>query len=315
MTTADRWPELDYAGWSDTLATLHMWTQVIGKVRAACAPWINHSWHVTLYVTPVGLTTSTMYHDGTPFDIELDLQEHELTVRLDDGTRRTMRLEPMTVASFYGDVLGLLHDLDLPVRIHPVPSEVADPIPFPDDTVHRSYDPAAAGRVAEALNHTARVFTSFRARFLGKCSPVHFFWGSFDLAVTRFSGRRAPPHAGGIPGLPDWVTREAYSHEVYSSGFWPGGPASPAAAFYAYAYPVPEGLGEARIVPSDAFWSAEMGEFFLPYDAVRTAANPDAKLTAFLESTYEAVANLAQWNRAELEVPPRFPRSLNPSEA
>lgn len=306
----EHWPRLDYEQWSDTVATLHMWTQIVGKVRLETNPWVNHSWHVPLYVTPVGLTTSASHGGARPFDIEFDLVGHELVIRDGEGRRRVMPLESRTVASFFEEFMGHLEELGFPIRIHAVPSEVEDPIPFPQDTVHASYDPDAATRFARVLNESVRVFTDFRSRFLGKTSPVHFFWGSFDLAVTRFSGRTAPPHPGGIPGLPDWVTREAYSHEVYSCGFWPGSPASPAAAFYAYAYPVPEALGEVRVAPDEAFWSEEMGEFFLPYDAVRAAPDPDAALMAFLESTYDAVADLAAWDRDALEVPEGYPRGL-----
>jgi hypothetical protein len=315
MSAVDAWPELGYERWRDTLETLHMWSQIVGKVRLECTPWTNHSWHVPLYVTPRGLTTSTIHHGFRQFDIEFDLREHTLTIRGDDVRNRTMALRPRTVASFYEELIEQLEELGVPVRIYEVPSEVPDPIPFSNDTVHSAYDPASAARFAQVLNQTTRVFSEFRAHFLGKCSPVHFFWGSFDLAVTRFSGRRAPEHPGGVPGLPDWVTREAYSHEVYSCGFWPGGPQSPSAAFYAYAYPVPDGLGDAIVDPPQAFWSGEMGEFFLPYDAVRAAGDPDAALMSFLETTYHAVAERGGWNRTDLEVPVGFPRGvIDPTE-
>jgi hypothetical protein len=307
MASVQDWPELTYDQWSDTLETLHMWSQVVGKVRLKCTPWTNHSWHVPLYVTPSGLTTSTIHHGTRQFDIEFDFRQHALTIRASDGKHQTIALRPRTVASFYEELMGHLEKLGFPVRVYEVPSEVPDPIRFPDDTVHNGYDPAAAVRFSQVLNQSVRIFSVFRAQFLGKCSPVHFFWGSFDLAVTRFSGRRAPVHPGGIPGLPDWVTREAYSHEVYSCGFWPGGPSSPSAAFYAYAYPVPVGLGEVSVTPPQAFWSGEMGEFFLPYDAVRTADDPDDALMSFLQDTYRAVADLGDWNRPELEVPVGFP--------
>jgi hypothetical protein len=286
-----------------------MWTQVVGKVRLECMPWINHSWHVPLYMTPVGMTTSTLHLGPRTFEVEFDFVAQELLIKDSEGRRRVVALEPRTVASFYEEFMGHLGDLDLPIRINTLPNEVEDPMPFPEDTVHASYDPEAAIRFSRVLNQSARVFTEFRSRFLGKTSPVHFFWGSFDLAVTRFSGRTAPPHPGGIPGLPDWVTREAYSHEVYSCGFWPGSPASPGAAFYAYAYPVPDALGRARVTPDAAFWSDEMGEFFLPYDAVRAGSDPDQVLMSFLESTYDAAADLADWDRDALEVPEGFPRS------
>ena len=309
MSPYEQWPRLGYEEWSDTLETLHMWTQIVGKIRLVSTPWTNHSWHSTLYVTPCGLTTSTIYQGSRQFDIEFDFHDNVLTVRTGEGQRRTVSLKPRTVASFYEEVMGHLRNLGFTLQIHDVPNEVPNPIRFSDDTVHQAYDPEAVARFAQVLNQSARVFTEFRSRNLGKCSPVHFFWGSFDLAVTRFSGNRAPTHPGGIPGLPDWVTREAYSHEVYSCGFWPGGVNSPAPAYYAYAYPVPKGLGGASIDPREAFWSSDMGEFFLPYEAVRTAADPDGALMKFLESTYQAVADLAQWNRSELEVPEGFPHS------
>lgn len=307
MASVNGWPELGYEQWKDTAETLHMWTQIVGKIRLKLTPWTNHSWHVPLYITPSGLTTSTIHQGSRQFDIEFDFQSHELTIRDGDGQRRSLALRPRTVASFYKELLDQLADLGFSVRIDETPSEVADPIRFPEDTKHASYDAEAAARFAQVLNQSVRVFTDFRARFLGKCSPVHFFWGSFDLAVTRFSGRRAPPHPGGIPGLPDWITREAYSHEVYSCGFWPGGATSPAPALYAYAFPVPDGLGEAQVDPPQAFWSGDMGEFFLPYEAVRTATDPDKALMSFLETTYQAVANLSHWDRAELEVPSGYP--------
>ena len=311
IVNAPQWPELDYEKWSDTIETVHMWTQVVGKIRLALSPWTNHSWHVPLYVTPCGLTTSTIYHDAGQFDLEFDFCDHELEVRDGSGRRRVMELRPRSVASFYHELLDHLNGLGFPVEINELPNEVEEPIRFSEDEVHASYDADAAARFAQVLNQSVRVFSDFRSKFLGKCSPVHFFWGSFDLAVTRFSGRSAPPHPGGIPGLPDWVTREAYSHEVYSCGFWPGGAASPAPAYYAYAYPVPDGLGEIPITPSEAFWSAEMGEFFLPYDAVRSAEHPGGILHQFLESTYAAVADLAQWDREKLEVPPGYPRDAS----
>jgi hypothetical protein len=311
MSQNTDWPQLNYAEWRDTLETLHMWTQIVGKIRLASTPWTNHSWHLTLYVTPIGLTTSMMHHGSTGFDIEFDFYHHQLIIRTTNGEQRKLGLQPRTVASFYKDLMEQCAELGIPLNINELPNEVENPIKFSEDTVHKSYNPEAVTRFAQVMNRIARVFTKFRAEFLGKCSPVHFFWGSFDLAVTRFSGRQAPTHPGGIPGLPDWITREAYSHEVYSCGFWPGGPASPAPTFYAYAYPVPKGLGEIPVDPPESIWSKEMGEFFLPYDVVRTAADPDKMLMSFLESTYQQVADLAQWNRGELEVPAGFPRTAS----
>ncbi|HYW68704.1 MAG TPA: DUF5996 family protein [bacterium] len=310
MSTYEPWPGLGYEEWSDTLETLHLWTQIVGKIRLVSTPWTNHSWHCTLYVTPHGLTTSTICQGSRQFDIEFDLHGHVLVVRTGEGQRRTVSLEPRTVASFYEELMGHLRELGFPVKIYVVPNEVLEPIPFPEDTVHQAYDPDAVARFAQVLSQSARVFTQFRSGFTGKCSPVHFFWGSFDLAVTRFSGRRAPMHPGGIPGLPDWVTREAYSHEVYSCGFWPGGVSSPAPAYYAYAYPVPEGLGESPVGPPQAFWSSDMGEFFLPYEAVRTAGDPDAALMEFIRGTYLAAADLGSWSRSELETPVGFPHRI-----
>lgn len=303
------WPPLAYEDWSDTLETIHMWTQIVGKIRLALTPWTSHSWHVPLYVTPTGLTTSTMYDGTRPLDIEFDFHRHTLVIRSGSQTRQ-MELQPQSVAEFYRQVKGHLKGLGHSIEIYEIPSELPDPIPFSEDVVHKSYDRDAVARFIDATNQTTRVFTNFRSRFIGKCSPVHFFWGGFDLAVTRFSGREAPPHPGGIPGLADWVTREAYSHEVYSCGFWPGAPSSPAPAFYAYAVPTPEGLGDASVQPDAAFWSTEMGEFFLPYEAVRNSDNPDQLLLQFLESTYDAVATKGDWDRDKLEAPSGYPRSL-----
>lgn len=310
MPTYDGWPALPYEPWADTVATLHLWTQVVGKVRLQCAPWVNHSWHVVLYVTPTGLTTSTLCHGDRQFDLEFDFFADRLRIRTGEGERRELVLEPRTVASFHDELLSTLDDMGLGVEIDGMPNELPDPIPFAEDTTHSSYDGDAARRFARALNLSAKVMHEFRARFLGKVSPVHFFWGSFDLAVTRFSGREAPPHPGGFPHLADWVTREAYSHEVYSCGFWPGGESSPAPAYYAYAYPVPDGLAGTKVGPEGAFWSDEMGEWFLPYDVVRNAADPGATLMQFLQESYEAVAGRADWDRDKLEVPEGFPRHL-----
>jgi hypothetical protein len=302
------WPNLPFEAWGDTCATLHMWTQIVGKVRLVCTPWTNHSWHVPLYLTARGLTTSPIPHGSRLFQVDFDFLGRQLSIETSDGGSRTIKLEPRSVASFYAELMAKLEELRVGVSINATPNEVPDPIPFEEDREHDSYDAEYAERFWRVLLQTDRVFTAFRARFLGKNSPVHFFWGSCDLAVTRFSGRPAPPHPGGIPGLPDWVTREAYSHEVSSAGFWPGGAASPTPIFYSYAYPTPEGFGEVEVGPAGAFFSEEMGEFMLPYDQVRQSPDPDAQLMAFLESTYEAAADLAGWNRASLETPPGFPR-------
>jgi hypothetical protein len=306
------WPELDYARWRDTAQTLQLWTQVVGKVRLALSPWLNHGWQVPLYVNARGLGTSPIHAAQTLFEIDFDFVAHRLILRRSDGPDRGFALEPMSVATFYRRCMSELAAVGINVSITPMPNEVASPIPFPDDETHAAYDAVAAHRFWRALVQVDRVFRLFRTGFIGKSSPVHFFWGSFDLAVTRFSGRRAPPHPGGVPGLPDAVTREAYSHEVSSAGFWPGSDAWPHAAFYSYAYPSPAGFAQARVEPAAAQWSAEMGEWLLPYDAVRSASDPDALLFAFLKSTYRAAADLAQWDRAvecDVGVPGR-PRAV-----
>jgi hypothetical protein len=290
------WPELRYENWRDTLATLHMWTQVVGKVRIALTPWLNHGWHVPLYVHPRGLRTSTMHLGPRMLEIDFDFVDHRLAVRVSDGPIRGFALEPMSVAAFYRRLMADLGAAGIEAKINTMPNEVPQPIRFPEDEVHASYDPAAAHRFWRALMHADRVFQLFRTGFLGKCSPVHFFWGSFDLAVTRFSGRPAPLHPGGVPGLPVAVAREAYSHEVSSAGFWPGNDAYPHAAFYSYAYPTPEGFAKAAVEPADAFWSADHGEWLLPYEAVRSALDPDASLLQFLQTTYRAAADLGEWD-------------------
>ena len=309
----DPWPDLPYEAWKDTCTTLHLWTQIVGKVRLACTPWVNHSWHVTLYPTARGLTTSSIPHGDRTFDVQFDFLAHELRITTSDDDRTTVELRPRTVADFYRTLMDRLDGLGLHTEIHGSPNELPDPIPFARDEEHRSYDPEAVTRFHRVLTSTARVMSDFRGDFIGKTSPVHFFWGSFDLAVTRFSGRRAPPHPGGIPNLPDWVGREAYSHEVSSAGFWPGGPSFPQPAYYAYAYPSPDALKTRVVRPDAAFWSDEMGEFFLPYDAVRTAERPEETLRAFLDSTYEAVADEAGWDREALEWAPGT-RPARPAE-
>ena len=297
----EQWPDLPLAAWSETQATLHRWLQIVGKVRLAQSPWINHSWTATLYVTPKGLTTSSIPHGARTFQIDFDFIHHLLVVQASDGRTGHFKLEPQSVAQFYGRLMAEMHKIGLDVDIYKKPNEIADPVPFDSDETHAAYDREYANRFWRILVQVDRVFTAFRSRFIGKSSPVHFFWGSADLAVTRFSGRRAPQHPGGVPGLPDKITREAYSHEVASCGFWAGGGAIPYPAFYAYAYPQPEGYASASVKPDAAFYSTDLGEFILPYDAVRQSADPDATLTEFLQSTYEAAANLAKWDRASLE--------------
>lgn len=300
-SSAADWPDIPYLAWRDTCQTLHLMTQVIGKIRLEQTPWVNHSWHVPLYVTSRGLGTSPIAHGARSFEIDFDFVDHRLDLRTADGERRSLDLVPRAVADFYAAVIALLRDLDLPVSIHRVPSEIADAIPFDRDTEHGAYDADAVHRFWRALVQVDRVLKEFRAGFLGKSSPVHFFWGSFDMAVTRFSGRPAPPHPGGVPNFPDWVAREAYSHEVSSAGFWPGGGGIDAPSFYSYAYPAPDGFAEAEVRPAGAVWSDALGEFVLAYDDVRTADDPDAELLAFLESTYDAAADLGAWRRDDLE--------------
>jgi hypothetical protein len=299
------WPALPLPAWQDTYATLHMWTQVVGKVCVELTPLVNHCWNSALHVTARGLRTPTMFCNGRFFDIEFDFVDHCLRVQCNDGTAGTLGLAPRSVADFYQELMWTLGRLGLPVSIWPVPVEVPAPIPFLEDHIHVAYDPEYARRFWLILLQTARVLQVFRSRFVGKCSPVHFFWGSFDLAVTRFSGRRAPEREGA-----DRLTREAYSHEVISHGFWPGTRPSEGLAaattfdepaFYAYAAPEPPDLDVARVRPAGAFYSAGLKEFILPYDDVRNAAMPDAELMAFLDSTYGAAATLGGWDRAELE--------------
>jgi len=297
-----RWPELSYAAWKDTRDTLHLWTQVVGKVRLALTPWLNHSWHVALYVTTRGLTTSPIPWHGGSFQIDFDFIDHVLWVRTSEGHFRQVMLKPISVAEFFEDVMIALRELSIDVNITTMPCEIADSIPFEQDTQHAAYSPDYANRFWRVLLSTAEIFAHFRTGYLGKASPVHFFWGSFDLAVTRFSGRPAPRHPGGVPHLPDSVAQEAYSHEVSSAGFWPGGGGLiDYAAFYSYAYPAPAGFAAAAVRPQDAFFSNELGEFVLPYDAVRKARDPDTTLMDFLQSTYEVAADLGAWDRRSLE--------------
>jgi Family of unknown function (DUF5996) len=299
----DIWPALPLEAWADTCATLHMWTQIVGKIRLRESAPVNHGWHSTFYVTPRGITTSAIPHRTRIFQIDFDFVAHALIVQVSDGQSARIALEPQTTAAFYRRLMDTLRSLGLDVHIYAKPNEVVDPIPFDRDEVHRAYDPEYVNRFWRALVQSDRVFKQFRARFIGKCSPVHLFWGALDLAVTRFSGRRAPEHPGGIPNLPDAVTREAYSHEVSSCGFWSGNPGGPIAhpAYYSYAYPEPEGFGAVKVTPDAAFYSADLHEFILPYDSVRSAADPDAVLLHFLQSTYEAAADRARWDRSVLE--------------
>jgi hypothetical protein len=300
--TADTdWPALPLEAWKDTSATLHMWMQIVGKIRLSQSPWVNHSWHVTLYVTPRGLTTSPIPDGPRSVEIAFDFIDHQLAIVTSDGAAGRVPLEPQSVAAFYGRLMKELERLGVHVGIHTKPNEVEEAIPFDRDEVHRAYDPEYAHRFGRVLVQADRVLKTFRARFIGKCSPVHFFWGGPDLAVTRFSGRTAPRHPGGVPNLPDRVAREAYSHEVSSCGFWWGGGPIAYPAFYAYAYPEPGGFAAAAIRPEGAFYSTDLKEFVLPYEAVRTSDSPDDALLAFLQTTYEAAADLAGWDRRALE--------------
>ncbi len=306
------WPELPYAPWRGTAMTLQLWTQIVGKTRLALTPWLNHGWQVVLYVTARGLGTGPMPFGGELLEIEFDFIAHRVIFRTSRGSERILPLEPRTVADFYARTMFFLAELGMPVAIDPMPNEIAGAVAFPQDTVHAAYDAGAAHRFWRALIRADNVFKQFRSGFLGKASPVHFFWGSFDLAVTRFSGRRAPLHPGGIPHLPNAVTQEAYSHEVSSAGFWPGSEAFPQAAFYSYAYPVPPGFGD-RPVTAGAHFDAALGEFILPYDTVRTAADPGALLLDFLQMSYAAAADCGGWDRPALECAygvPGHPRAV-----
>jgi hypothetical protein len=300
--TAARWPALRVDDWTETRDTLHMWTQIVGKLRLAHAPLLNHWWQVTLYVSPRGLTTGTVPHGHGAFDIEFDFIDHQLVIRTDSGATERIALEPKSVATFYGETMAALDTLGIATTIQASPNEVDPAIPFAEDHQHASYDAEAAHLFWRQLVQASRVIGEFRSHFIGKVSPVHFFWGAMDLACTRFSGRSAPPHPGGAPNCGDWVMVEGYSRELSSCGFWPGG--GEEGAFYAYAYPEPPGFADHAPGPEGAFYSKENGQFLLPYEAVRTAADPDAALTQFLHSTYEAAAIHGNWDRANLEDDP-----------
>jgi hypothetical protein len=303
---AAQWPALPYAAWRDTCDTLHLWIQIVGKIRLQQTDWLNHSWHVPLYVTSTGLTTSPIPHGPRTFELELSFIRHALEVKVSDGGQRQIPLRPRSVADFFAEVMQTLVDLQVPVRIEELPCEIAGALRFSEDHVHAAYDAEYAQRFWRVLLQSDRLLKQFRTGFLGKASPVHFFWGSFDLAVTRFSGRRAPLFQGTAPGVAREIMREAYSHEVSSAGFWPGGNGVEA-AYYSYAYPVPEGLRAQPLQPAGAYFSESLGEFLLPYELVRSASDPDAVLLSFLQSTYEAAANTAHWDRASLERQPGLP--------
>ena len=295
------WPSLPLAEWQDTQATLHRWLQIVGKTRLALAPPVNHWWHVTLYLTARGLTTSPMPYENGTVEVELDFIDHHLSIRGSDGASRKIALVPRSVAEFYREYMGLLEELGVQARFWPRPNELQDTLPFAEDEQHRSYDREYANRCWRILSRADEVLQQFRGRFIGKCSPVHLFWGAFDLACTRFSGRPGPEHPGGVPNIPDWAVREAYSHECISAGWWPGGGPLPEPAFYSYSYPEPPGYPEARIRPAEAYYQKDLKEFVLPYEAVRVAQRPDELLLEFFQSTYEAGANLRGWDRPALE--------------
>jgi Family of unknown function (DUF5996) len=299
MTTTHQWPPLTLAEWKDTYETLHMWTQIVGKIRLVLCPPVNHWWNATLYITPRGLTTTSIPYKDRNLQIDFDFIDHLLVIQT-DGPTKTIPLQPRSVADFYHEVMGTLESLGMPVTIWTTPVEVQDRTPFEKDEKHAAYDPKYAQRIWRIMAEASKVFNQFRSRFVGKVSQVHFFWGAFDLAVTRFSGRTAPPHPG-APNMARFVAVEAYSHEVSSCGFWPGGGPVNEAAFYAYAYPEPQGFKDYPIQPQEAFYHKEMGEFLLPYDVVRNATSPDDVLLSFLQTTYEAAANCAKWDRQSLE--------------
>jgi len=297
------WPDLPLSAWSDTCETLHRWTQVVGKVRMVLTPLVNHWWNVTLYLTSRGLTTSPIPADARTFELLFDFHSHQLIFRTSDGAVDRLSLAPMSVARFYSEVMARLERLGINIRIGTMPSEIKHAVPFDQDHVHAQYDPVMARRFWEALVQADRVFKIFRSRFIGKVSPVHFFWGSFDLAVTRFSGRTAPPPGGVTPNVAGWVMAEAYSHEVSSCGFWPGNGGYGRAAFYVYAYPEPPGYGDIQLRTPGGFYDKDLGQFILLYDAVSQAPDPDALLLGFLQETYAGAANLAHWHRHALERP------------
>jgi hypothetical protein len=297
----NNWPQLNYPQLKDTVATVQLWTQIVGKIRLKKMPWLNHSWHVTLYVSPRGLTTQGIPYGEGSFQIDFDFIAHQLVITCSSGERQTVDLYPRSVANFYKELFEKLALLNIEVAIYAKPNELDPAITFAEDEIHTAYDKHQVELFHKALLSINTIFTQFRAGFSGKCSPVHFFWGAFDLAVTRFSGRRAPLHPGGAPNMPDRVMQEAYSHEVSSCGFWPGSEQFPHPAFYAYCYPTPAAFGQQPVKPAEAFYSTEMGEFFLKYDDVRNAADPEATLLEFLETTYAAAANTGNWDRTNLE--------------
>jgi hypothetical protein len=296
-----QWPVLSYENGKDTYNTLHMWTQIVGKIKLATLPWVNHSWHVTLHITPYGLTTDIIPFKDRSFQIDFDFIEHQLKIITSEGELRKFDLKGISVADFYKKIFEVLRDLKIDLKIKPVPVELPNPIPFEKDTVHSTYDEQQVHSFHKALLNIQDVFMQFRSEFKGKCSPIHFFWGSFDLALSFFSGRKAPKHPGGVPGLPDWVAEESYCREVSSCGFWTGNEAFAEAAFYCYLYPEPEGYKTAKVDPQETNYNTTLGEFILPYSAIQQSQKPETKLLEFLRSTYHAGADLANWDRAILE--------------
>ena len=294
-------PEFNYNEWKDTLATVQLYTQIVGKIRLRAMPWINHSWQVTLYVTSKGLSTGSMPYSKGIFEIEFDFNKHVLIITTSEGTEQEIQLHERTVTDFYNELFDKLNKLNIDINIHTTPNEIENAIPFEKDNVHKTYNKEHIHNYWLALVEVNNIFTKFRAGFQGKCSPVHLYWGAFDLAVTRFSGKPAPLHTGSMPNMPARVMQEAYSHEVSSAGFWPGSDAFPHAAFYSYCYPTPANFGKQIVKPKEAFYSKEMGEFFLLYDVLRADNDPEATLLQFLNTTYEAAANTGNWNRTELE--------------
>jgi len=297
-----QWPVLSYKKGEDTFETLHMWTQIVGKIKLATLPWVNHSWHITLHIVSYGLTTQTMPYKDQNFQIDFDFIDHHLKITTGKGEIRKFDLYVISVADFYNKLFHLLSELKIDIKIKPVPVEIENPIPFEKDTIHKTYDEEQITAFLEALHSIQNVFMKFRSEFKGKCSPIHFFWGSFDLALSFFSGRRAPKHPGGIPGMPDWVAEEAYCREVSSCGFWTGSDGLTEPAFYTYLYPEPEGYKDAKVLPEEAYYNTTFREFILPYSAVQQSADPDKKLLEFLNSTYHTGADLAKWDRELLEV-------------
>ncbi|MEX0966628.1 MAG: DUF5996 family protein [Bacteroidia bacterium] len=299
--SAPRWPEINFPEMQDTIETLHQWIQIVGKIRLRTMPWQNHSWHCTLYITSTGFSTHGIPYRGLVFQIDFDFKQHKIFMHCSDTDVAEMDLRPMTVAQFYHELFDKLRSIGIDVEIHPSPNEVDPAIPFADNTVNKSYDPEASSSIWQAMLRANGVFHKFRSEFIGKASPVHLFWGAFDLAVTRFSGNAAPLHPGGVPNMSLEVMQEAYSQEVSSAGFWLGSKAFPIPVFYAYAYPAAPEFGAQKVLPKEAFYDAQMGEYFLKYEDVRKAENPGQTLHDFLQTTYEAVANTAKWNRKKIE--------------